>query len=119
MKPQPGTAHVADQIFAHVWPGSGWTAPFIHAVLIASPRSVLPLRPDALSYTCSGSWVDEANNAASEVSDFSSVGSALSALKTAAATGDLAAAKGKFVAATSALQSWSSAAGIANQLRGL
>jgi hypothetical protein len=73
----------------------------------------------AASGTLGGSWVDQVQKVASEVQDFSSVSSAISDLKAAAARGDLAGAKGKFVAATSALQSWSSATGIAGQLRGL
>lgn len=68
---------------------------------------------------CSGPWVDEVAKAAGAVSDFSSVSGAISALKTAAAKGDLGGAKSNFVSATSALQSWSQAAGVAAQLRGL
>jgi hypothetical protein len=63
--------------------------------------------------------VDEVANTAGTVSDFSSVSGALSALKAAAAKGDLGGAKGKFVSATSALKSWTEAAGVGGQLRGL
>lgn len=68
---------------------------------------------------CSGAWVEDVAKVANPVQDFSSVSGAISDLKAAAAKGDLASAKGKFVAATSALQSWSATAGIASQLRGL
>lgn len=63
--------------------------------------------------------MDDVEKVARQVQDFSSVSGAISDLKAAAAKGDLAGAKGKFVMATSALQSWSNTAGITSQLRGL
>lgn len=78
--------------------------------------STLTARVSAL---CSGSWVDEVAKTAGAVSDFSSVSGTISDLKAAAAKGDLASSKGKFVSVTSALKSWTQAAGIGDQIRGL
>lgn len=73
----------------------------------------------AASGTLGGSWVDEVNAAAGSVKDFSSVSSALTAVKSAASQGSLGDAKQKFVTAVSAFKSWAQEAGVAGQLRGL
>lgn len=73
----------------------------------------------AASSTLSGTWLEEATSAAKEFGDFSGVASAIAATRSAAGSGDLAAAKTKFVSAVSAFQSWASSAGIAGQLRGI